>query len=129
MDMGMFPRCVFLSPLPAVDELTDGFVSRRSTLSTKMHVWSQRTWPQHVMAGVGTTVFLIFSIFSDSSLFVFTINTLKMGHSYGGASNADGSNMCKVNTNAYLLVSACAACQGADWIRYDSHRCSLLRTP
>ena len=127
--MGMFPRCVFLSPLPAVDELTDGFVSRRSTLSTKMHVWSQRTWPQHVMAGVSTTVYLSCTILADSSLAVFTINPLKLGHSYGGPSSADGSNMCKCNTIAYSLVSACAACQGADWIRYDSHRCSLLRTP
>src|SRR5260221_12007977 len=94
MDMGMFPRCVFLSPLPAVDELTDGFVSRRSTLSTKMHVWSQRTWPQHVMAGVRTTVFPGGASLPHSSLSVFSHHPLQPRDTCRGPSTADGPHPC-----------------------------------
>jgi hypothetical protein len=80
------------------------------------------------MAGVSSTVYLSCVILADSSLAAFTIDALKPGYSYTGPTGVDDTNMCKCNTITYSLVSACDACQGADWTRYDPHRCSL-RTP
>ena len=64
-----------------------------------------------------------------ASFSAFTINALTPGYSYMGpdAGTIDASNMCKCNTITYSLISACDACQGAEWTRYDySHRCYLL---
>ena len=52
----------------------------------------------------------------------FTVNALEPGYSYvGPAGGIDDSNMCKCNTISYSLISACDACQGSDWIRFDFH--------
>ena len=54
------------------------------------------------------------------SFAAFTINSLLPGYSYTGPSGVDDSNLCKCNTVAYSLISACDACQGAQWITYAS---------
>jgi hypothetical protein len=48
----------------------------------------------------------------------FTINSLAPGYHYTGPSGSDNTDLCKCNTVAYSLISACDACQGADWISY-----------
>jgi len=53
-----------------------------------------------------------------SSHAAFTINSLLPGYSYTGPSGVDDSNMCKCNTIAYSLISACDACQSETWITY-----------
>jgi len=53
-------------------------------------------------------------------LVAFTINSLMPGYSYTGPSGVDDSNLCKCNTVAYSLISACDACQSSNWITYVS---------
>jgi hypothetical protein len=53
-------------------------------------------------------------------LAAFTINSLLPGYSYTGPSGVDDSNLCKCNTVAYSLISACDACQSSTWITYVS---------
>jgi hypothetical protein len=48
----------------------------------------------------------------------FTIDPLQSGYSYTGPSGVDDSNLCKCNTVAYSLISACDACQSETWISY-----------
>jgi hypothetical protein len=61
----------------------------------------------------------------------FTIDALKPGYSYTGPSGVDDSNMCKCNTITYSLVSACDACQGADWTSWSvfSSNCTKTMPP
>ncbi|KAF8477806.1 hypothetical protein DFH94DRAFT_855025 [Russula ochroleuca] len=51
----------------------------------------------------------------------FTINPLLPGNAYSGPSGSDDSNLCKCNTIAYSLLSACDACQGAEWISWTEY--------
>ena len=60
------------------------------------------------------------------SLAAFAINPLQPGHAYTGPTGATGfydydNNMCKCNTVMYSLLSACDACQGIYWFRFDFH--------
>ena len=83
------------------------------------------------MAAVGTSAYLVYTILADSSPFAaFTIDTLRPGYEsyYLGPSGIDASDLCKCNTVTYSLISACGACQGANWLRYDPYHCSLLNT-
>ena len=73
----------------------------------------------------GAIVVSIFSLF----LSAFTINSLLPGSSYSGPSGVDNSNMCKCNTVAYSLISACDACQSSNWITYVSSSPFLLQSP
>ncbi|KAF8477808.1 hypothetical protein DFH94DRAFT_755939 [Russula ochroleuca] len=41
-------------------------------------------------------------------------------HSYTGPSGNDDSDLCKCNTIAYSLISACDACQGSEWISFPN---------
>jgi len=50
---------------------------------------------------------------------VFTVDPLLPGNEYFGPSGVDNSNLCKCSTVAYSLVSACAACQEAEWITWS----------
>ena len=70
-----------------------------------MFVLGVRTWPSHLLT-------------------VFTVDPLLPGEEYFGPSGVDNSNLCKCSTVAYSLVSACAACQDAEWITYGPY--SLL---
>ena len=47
---------------------------------------------------------------------MFTIPPLLPGDSYVGPTGpSDDSDLCKCNTVVYSLMSACDACQDADW--------------
>ncbi|KAF8465585.1 hypothetical protein DFH94DRAFT_782747 [Russula ochroleuca] len=61
----------------------------------------------------------------------FTINSLQPGYSYTGPSGIDDSNLCKCNTVAYSLISACDACQGAQWITWSEYmfNCTKVLPP
>jgi len=61
----------------------------------------------------------------------FTINALRPGYSYVGPTVADGTNLCKCNTVAYSLLSACDACQGAVWTSWSlfSSNCTTTLPP
>ena len=61
-----------------------------------------------------------------SSLPVFDQGPLPLGEQYTGPAGVDDSNLCKCNTITYSLVSACGACQGAQWITYDYIFSSLI---
>lgn len=99
------------------DELTVENLSR-STVLVKMHVRLQRISCQLVPMVVSSSFLFSFVCRpSYSQLFpAFTINALLPGQSYTGPTALDGTNMCKCNTVAYNLLSACDACQGAIWI-------------
>ena len=56
----------------------------------------------------------------SSSSAAFSIASLAPGYQYQGPTATDMGNACKCTTVAYSLVSACDACQGSDWIEYDS---------
>jgi hypothetical protein len=90
---------------------------RRITLSIKILVKSPHTWKGLAIRVVSG--YLACADEAVSSLTVFTVDPLLPGNEYFGPSGTDNSNLCKCSTIAYSLVSACAACQGADWITYD----------
>ncbi|KAI0318817.1 hypothetical protein OF83DRAFT_893521 [Amylostereum chailletii] len=55
----------------------------------------------------------------------FTIPSLDVGSHYTGPNGnatdpADAGDLCKCNTVAYSLISACAACQNATWIQWST---------
>jgi hypothetical protein len=56
-----------------------------------------------------------------SSLAAFTVPVLPSGYEYAGPSGKSKSddNLCECNTVTYSLLSACDACQGANWLTYD----------
>src|SRR5258708_822852 len=53
---------------------------------------------------------LMFDIFP-----AYTIDPLSPGDHYLGPSAEAAYNLCKCSTIGYSLISACGACQGADW--------------
>jgi len=61
----------------------------------------------------------------------FLINSLQPGNSYSGPSGSDDSDLCECNTIAYSLISACDACQGADWISWAEYKynCTTILPP
>lgn len=98
------------------DELTVENLSRSIPLA-KMHVRSQRISCRPVTMVVSSgLLFFVCRPLCSQSLPAFTINALLPGQSYTGPTAIDGTNMCKCNTVAYNLLSACDACQGAVWI-------------
>ncbi|VDC06657.1 unnamed protein product [Peniophora sp. CBMAI 1063] len=49
-----------------------------------------------------------------------TITALMPGNEYSGPQSAvEGTDACKCNTVSYSLISACAGCQGGEWIPYN----------
>lgn len=58
----------------------------------------------------------------------FSINALLPGYSYTGPTALDGTNMCKCNTVAYNLLSACDACQSAIWISWAEYSSNCTTT-
>ena len=62
---------------------------------------------------------------------VFTIPPLAAdSYSYVGPTGAgDTADLCKCNTVVYSLMSACDACQGADWFSYVRFPLSFLALP
>ena len=70
-------------------------------------------WRRFLSTGLcGASSSQMFPLF----LAAFTISPLSQGYSYTGPSGVDDSNLCKCNTVAYSLISACDACQSSDWI-------------
>ncbi|KAI0064538.1 hypothetical protein BV25DRAFT_1989821 [Artomyces pyxidatus] len=61
----------------------------------------------------------------------FVIAPLQPDHEYTGPSGPDDGDMCKCNTVAYSLISACDACQGAAWIQWSewSLNCTSVAPP
>jgi hypothetical protein len=62
----------------------------------------------------------------------FTINALPgPSYSYSGPSGSDDTDLCKCNTIAYSLLSACDACQGAEWISWAEYKynCTTVLVP
>ncbi|KAI9436123.1 hypothetical protein F5148DRAFT_25456 [Russula earlei] len=57
----------------------------------------------------------------------FTINSLMPGYSYTGPSGIDDSNLCKCNTVAYSLISACDACQSEQWVSWSEYSFNCTR--
>jgi hypothetical protein len=55
------------------------------------------------------------------SFAAFTVPALPPGYEYSGPDVPDGTDLCECNTVVYSLLSACDACQGSDWFKYDSH--------
>jgi len=51
----------------------------------------------------------------------FTIKSLAPGHHYTGPSDYDDADSCMCNTVTYSLLSACAACQGEEWIWWPKY--------
>ena len=94
--------------------------SRHITRSIKIRARSPRTCNPHAAGAV--SVPLAFIGFSASPPAAFTIDPLLPGETYIGPGGADNDDMCKCNTIVYCLISACDACQGADWITYDTSR-------
>ncbi|KAF8497761.1 hypothetical protein F5888DRAFT_249657 [Russula emetica] len=58
----------------------------------------------------------------------FTVEPLQPGLMYDGPSGADNSNLCKCSTIGYSLLSACAGCQGADWISWSEYVTNCTET-
>ncbi|KAI0263342.1 hypothetical protein BC834DRAFT_308983 [Gloeopeniophorella convolvens] len=50
---------------------------------------------------------------------LFSIPALSPGLSYTGPSGPDNGDICKCNSVAYNLISACDACQGSNWTSYS----------
>jgi len=61
----------------------------------------------------------------------FTVDPLLPGQTYIGPGGLDNDDMCKCNTIVYCLISACDACQGADWITWPlwSRNCTNVSPP
>ncbi|KAI9508317.1 hypothetical protein F5148DRAFT_930723 [Russula earlei] len=61
----------------------------------------------------------------------FSVPALLPQHSYTGPSGQDDDDLCKCNTVAYSLISACDACQQESWITYTTWRinCTSVATP
>ncbi|KAF8463025.1 hypothetical protein DFH94DRAFT_481949 [Russula ochroleuca] len=57
----------------------------------------------------------------------FTVFPLQAGGSYLDPSG-DDSNLCKCNTVAYSLLSACEGCQGGDWITWSEYSLNCTKT-
>jgi hypothetical protein len=53
------------------------------------------------------------------ALTAYTIGPLQPGYSYVGPETPSEYDPCKCSTVVYSLISACDACQGAQWITYD----------
>ncbi|KAI0270212.1 hypothetical protein BGY98DRAFT_268172 [Russula aff. rugulosa BPL654] len=51
----------------------------------------------------------------------FTVNPLQPGSMYGGPSDVGNSNFCICSTIGYSLISACAGCQGENWISWSQY--------
>ncbi|KAI0271934.1 hypothetical protein BGY98DRAFT_936902 [Russula aff. rugulosa BPL654] len=58
----------------------------------------------------------------------FTLNALLPGDQYLGPTGPDDSDLCKCNTVTYSLLSACDACQGADWLSWSEFSASCTKT-
>jgi len=67
-------------------------------------------------------------LMSTCNMGSFTINSLLPGYSYTGPSGVDDSNLCKCNTIAYSLISACDACQSETWITWSEYSFNCTRT-
>jgi hypothetical protein len=81
-----------------------------------MRVQSQRISCRPVTTVVSGLLFYMCHPSCSQPLPAFSINALLPGYSYTGPTALDGTNMCKCNTVAYNLLSACDACQSAIWI-------------
>ena len=115
--MGIASQCSF-----AVLLLMNG-LSRLSTLSVRMRVQLRRTCYQHV-TGVVSVCHAFLGLVGDISLAGYSMNPLQPGYGYTGPTGATAvnvSNICKCNTVTYSLLSACDACQGIYWFRFDFH--------
>ncbi|KAI0260306.1 hypothetical protein BC834DRAFT_554096 [Gloeopeniophorella convolvens] len=63
---------------------------------------------------------------------VFKIPLLPKGDSYTGPNGSgDNSDLCKCNTVVYSLMSACDACQNAEWISWEqwTQNCTAIDPP
>src|SRR5260221_2894829 len=92
--------------------------SRHLTLLIKIRAKLRDTCNPHAMGVV--SILLGCAGVAVSSLAAFTIPPLPSGYKYTGPTSLGGSNLCKCNTIAYSLMSACGACQGGSWLPYDS---------
>ena len=61
-------------------------------------------------------IFISFSFFSQNT--EYAVSTLQPGYTYFGPRGPDDSDLCECSTVGYSLFSACAACQGEEWITY-----------
>jgi hypothetical protein len=120
-----FPLCILSYYLICWHHI-DTF--RHSTLLAKIRAQSQRTCYPHATGAVSPITYL-YEPCRLVSFAAFTIAPLMPGgnHSYTGPSGPDDSDLCKCNTVAYSLISACDACQGSTWISYDSNRCPFSK--
>jgi hypothetical protein len=125
VSMSSFTHCM-LWPLPGLT----AFLFSHSILSAKMRAQSQRSLCQRVMRAVSLFARLVLSCVGEPyfPLSVFIVDPLRPGYSYTGPSGIDDSDLCKCSTVGYSLISACAGCQGEDWIRYHSRPCYLLNS-
>ena len=59
------------------------------------------------------------------SFAAFTVDALPAGYHYAGPTTSQATDLCQCNTVAYSLLSACDACQGADFVSYGTPRFPL----
>jgi len=61
----------------------------------------------------------------------FSIASLAPGGQYVGPTATDVGSQCKCTTVAYSLISACDACQGANWVDWSNFtiHCSVVEPP
>ncbi|KAI0321649.1 hypothetical protein OF83DRAFT_232346 [Amylostereum chailletii] len=87
---------------------------------------SPMTWSYNSLGQSPCAVFAILEGVCNNGNFV--LDSLQQGNAYDGPSGADDGDMCKCNTVAYSLISACSACQAQGWITWDSwhENCSNL---
>jgi hypothetical protein len=70
--------------------------------------------------GGSPSSFFLYHLPILTSRTAFSVPALQPGYEYTGPS-IDDYNLCKCNTVVYSLLSACDACQGAEWISYVLH--------
>ncbi|KAI0250333.1 hypothetical protein BJV78DRAFT_590711 [Lactifluus subvellereus] len=58
----------------------------------------------------------------------FSIAPLGPGYSYIGPNGVDDGNLCKCNTVAYSLLSACDGCQQETWITWSQYSFNCTKT-
>jgi hypothetical protein len=105
------------------------FASSHIILSAKIRVRSRRTCCQHATGAVSRWIVSFGELYRLITFVAFTIDALPPGYMYYGPNGADDSNLCKCNTVAYSLMSACGGCQGAEWVTYDIRLCYSLLLP